>query len=60
MKPHLEALDVDFEILADTTVPEHLPWLLRKPLVIIQLTELRKSRTQPLESKTACRDSRPI
>ena len=49
MKPHLEALNVDFDILADTNVPEHPPWLLRKPSVILQLTELRKSGTHPLE-----------
>ena len=49
MKPHLEALNMDFDILADTNVPEHPPWLLRKPSVILQLTELRKSGTHPLE-----------
>ena len=49
MQPHLEALNVDFDILAETNVPEHLPWLLRKPLVILQLAELRKSGTHALE-----------
>ena len=46
MKPHLDALNTDF---ADTKVPEHPLWLLRKPSVVRQLMELGKPGTHPIE-----------
>ena len=49
MKPHLETLNMDLDVLADTKVPKHPPWLLRKPSVILWLTKQMTSGTHPLE-----------
>ena len=49
MKSHLEALNMDLDVLAHTKVAEHPLCLLRKPSLILQLIELRKSGTHPLE-----------
>ena len=51
MKPQLEALNMDLDVLADTKVPEHPQWLLRKRSVVLQFIKLRKSGTNPLDSK---------
>ena len=36
-------------VLKNAKVPEHDPWLLRKPSVMLRLTELRRSGTHPFE-----------
>lgn len=49
MKFYLEAAKIDTTIIAETEVPPIPPWILPVPKVILDLAELKKSETNPVD-----------